>query len=70
MEETGLTPMHIPDWCMLYEYTRFFVIQDWDGTFRLSDEHDDYEWVYPKEVTNYNIGKMYTKAVMEAFRTE
>ena len=55
---------------MLSEYTRFFVIQDWNGTLKLSDEHDDYEWVYPKEVTNYNIGKMYTKAVMEAFRTE
>ena len=70
MEETGLSPLHIPNWFMLSEYTRFFVIQDWNGTLKLSDEHDDYEWVYPKEVTNYNIGKMYTKAVMEAFRTE
>ena len=69
-EETGLTPMHIPSWFMLADYTRFFVIQDWDGTFKLSDEHDNYEWIYPQEVTNYNIGKMYTNAVTQAFRKE
>ena len=42
MEETGLIPQHIPDWFMLSGYTRFFVIQDWDGSFKLSDEHDEY----------------------------
>ena len=60
----------IPSWFMLADYTRFFVIQDWDGTFKLSGEHEDYEWIYPQEVTNYNIGKMYTNAVTQAFRKE
>ena len=70
MEETGLIPQHIPDWFMLSGYTRFFVIQDWDGSFKLSDEHDDYEWIYPQAVTNYSIGNMYTNAIIQAFRKE
>ena len=70
MEETGLIPQHIPDWFMLSGYTRFFVIQDWDGSFKLSDEHDNYEWIYPQEVTNYSIGNMYTNAIIQAFRKE
>ena len=70
MEETGLIPQHIPDWFMLSGYTRFFVIQDWDGSFKLSDEHDNYEWIYPQEATNYSIGNMYTNAIIQAFRKE
>ena len=69
-EETGFNPLHIPDWFLLSGYTRFFIIQDWEGYFQLSDEHEDYEWIYPSEATNYNLGKMYTNAITQAFRKE
>tara|TARA_Y100001938_G_C7991932_1_gene379964 strand:- start:353 stop:811 length:459 start_codon:yes stop_codon:yes gene_type:complete len=67
-EETGFDPLHIPNWFLLDNSTRFFIIQDWGGSFQLSDEHSDYEWIYPSEVTNYNIGKMYTNAINQAFK--
>ena len=69
-EETGFSPLHVPDWFLLSSYTRFFIIQDWEGSFQLSDEHEDYEWIYPQEATNYNIGKMYTNAINQAFAKE
>ena len=70
MEETGLNPLHVPNWFLLTGQTRFFIIQDWEGYFQLSDEHEDYEWIYPSEATNYNLGKMYTNAITQAFRKE
>ena len=69
-EETGFKPLHTPDWFLLSGYTRFFIVQDWGGSFQLSDEHEDYEWISPKEATNYNIGKVYTNAIVQAFRRE
>ena len=69
-EETGLTLSHTPDWFMLSGHTRFYIINDWSGGFRLSDEHDNYEWIYPQEVTNYKLGKMYSKAIQAAFKEE
>ena len=66
-EETGLNPLYVPNWFFLTGHTRFFVIQDWEGTFKRSGEHQDYEWINPSEATNYNLGSMYTNAVKIAF---
>ena len=66
-EETNLNLPHIPKWFMLSGHTRFYVINDWTGELQLSHEHDDYEWIYPQEVTNYKLGKMYSKAIQAAF---
>ena len=70
MEETGLNPLHVPDWFVLSGHTRFFIIQDWEGKFKLSDEHQDYEWIEPAEATNYNLGRVYTHAIEQAFKDE
>jgi len=67
-EETGFIPLHVPSWFLLTGHTRFFVIQDWEGNFKLSDEHQDYEWIIPEEATNYNLGKMYLSAIEQAFK--
>jgi len=32
-----------------------FATQDYTGTVELDYEHDDFAWVYPDELTNYNI---------------
>ena len=69
-EETGLSPLHVPNWFQLSGHTRFFIIQDWKGTFELSGEHDDYEWVEPSDATNYNLGRMYLNAIQQAFKEE
>ena len=69
-EETGLQLLHVPNWFLLSGNTRFFIVQDWEGSFRLSDEHSNYEWIYPEEATNYNLGKMYTNAINQAFTKE
>ena len=69
-EETGFTPLIIPDWFFLSGNTRFFIIQDWEGTFKLSDEHEDYEWISPSEVGQYYLGKIYSNAIKQAFRKE
>ena len=68
VEETGLSPLHVPNWFLLTGHTRFFIIQDWQGKFKLSDEHQDYEWIEPSEATNYSLGKMYTHAIRQAFK--
>ena len=70
LEETGLNPMHVPNWFLLTGHTRFFIIQDWKGTFKLSDEHNDYEWVEPTDATNYNLGRMYLSAIRQAFKED
>tara|TARA_R110002110_G_scaffold336172_1_gene546794 strand:+ start:336 stop:779 length:444 start_codon:yes stop_codon:yes gene_type:complete len=69
-EEANLELLHVPQWFMLDKNTRFYFIQDWEGSLQLGDEHDDYEWIYPPEATNYNLGKMYTNAINQAFRKE
>ena len=69
-EETGLIPMHVPNWFLLTGHTRFFIIQDWKGSFKLSDEHQDYEWIEPTEATNYKLGKMYINAIEQAFKED
>jgi len=66
-EETGLRPLIVPSWYLLSKSTRFFVVQDWTGSFRLSDEHEDYEWIDPSEASQYNLGKMYINAIKVAF---
>ena len=66
-EETGLRPLIVPNWYLLSKSTRFFVIQDWTGKFRLSDEHEDYEWIEPQEADQYDLGKMYINAINVAF---
>ena len=65
-EETSLYISRAPDWFMLEKHTRFFLIREWKGEITLSDEHTEYKWVAPREVTKYNIGKMYENAVAEA----
>ena len=70
VEETGLSPLHVPNWFLLTGHTRFIIIQDWQGKFKLSDEHQDYEWIEPSEATNYSLGKMYTHAIQQAFKDE
>jgi 8-oxo-dGTP diphosphatase len=69
-EETGLSPLHVPNWFLLTGHTRFFIIQDWKGTFKLSDEHQDYEWIDLSETTNFSLGKMYIHAIQQAFKDE
>ena len=67
-EETGLNLSYIPKSFMASGHTKFYVINDWAGDFQLSDEHDDYEWIYPQEATNYSLGKIYTQAIQSAFK--
>ena len=66
-EETGFRPLIVPQWYLLSKNTRFFVIQDWNGTLKLSDEHEDYEWIDPSEAIQYDLGKMYINAIKVAF---
>jgi len=67
-EETGFTPLHVPNWFLLTGHTRFFVIQDWGGDLQLSSEHQDYEWINPEEATNYSLGKIYINSIEQAFK--
>ena len=45
------------------DYTTFFVSFEWEGKISLSQEHSDYEWIKPEEITNYNIGDKYKRAI-------
>jgi 8-oxo-dGTP diphosphatase len=54
-EETGLdvrnlVQTHVSDTNIVH-----FATQDYDGDVQLDYEHDDFAWVYPDELTNYNI---------------
>ena len=69
-EETNIELLHVPHWFMLAKNTRCYFVLDWQGSLQLSDEHDDFEWIEPKEATNYNLGKMYTNAIKQAFSKE
>ena len=67
-EEIGFAPLLVPDWFLLSGNTRFFIIQDWEGTFELGAEHEDYEWINPSEVGEYYLGKVYTHAIEQVFK--
>ena len=66
-EETKVTIVSAPSWFLLDKNTRFYILRDWDGEVALSDEHSDYKWVNPKEVKDYDLGRMYTDAIHKAF---
>lgn len=65
-EETDLFISRAPDWFMLDGYTRFFVIKSWSGDISLSNEHTEYKWINPNDISNYNIGEVYEKAIQQA----
>ena len=66
-EETGLEPLFVPQWFYLSGHTRFYIIQDWEGGFKLSPEHVDFEWVELSEIDNFDLGEVYKTAIKEAF---
>jgi len=41
----------------------FYAAYEWEGKISLSHEHDDYKWINPEEITNYNIGDKYSLAI-------
>ena len=45
------------------EETTFFVSYEWEGKIMLSNEHEEYIWIDPKDVDNYNIGDKYSLAI-------
>tara|TARA_Y100000389_G_scaffold203764_1_gene253368 strand:+ start:16119 stop:16529 length:411 start_codon:yes stop_codon:yes gene_type:complete len=51
--------------------TYFYVSDDWSGPIELSDEHEDYKWVSPNDLHNYEdeMGNMYYKMVLRALKT-
>jgi 8-oxo-dGTP pyrophosphatase MutT (NUDIX family) len=61
-EETGLSLWEATD---IYadEETTFFVSYDWDGEVLLSNEHEDYIWISPEDMDNYDIGDKYSLAI-------
>ena len=48
------------------EEVTFFVSYEWEGKIMLSNEHEEYLWIDPKDVDNYNIGDKYSLAVGRA----
>ena len=46
--------------------TTFFVSYEWEGKIMLSNEHEEYIWIDPKDVDNYNIGDKYSLAIGRA----
>ena len=48
------------------EETTFFVSYEWEGKIMLSNEHEDYIWIHPEDVDNYNIGDKYSLAIGRA----
>jgi 8-oxo-dGTP pyrophosphatase MutT (NUDIX family) len=44
------------------EETTFFVSYEWEGKIMLSNEHEEYLWIDPKDVDNYNVGDKYSLA--------
>ena len=43
--------------------TTFFVSYEWEGKIMLSNEHEEYLWIDPKDVDNYNVGDKYSLAI-------
>lgn len=46
--------------------TTFFVCDRFAGSPKLSDEHEEFIWVKPEDVSNYNIGSKYETAIKRA----
>jgi 8-oxo-dGTP diphosphatase len=46
--------------------TTFFVCEQFAGSPKLSDEHEEFIWVKPEDVSNYNIGSKYETAIKRA----
>jgi 8-oxo-dGTP pyrophosphatase MutT (NUDIX family) len=46
-----------------------FATQDYTGNVQLDYEHDDFAWVYPDELTNYNIVPGMQESVRRAKET-
>ena len=46
--------------------TTFFVCEEFAGKPKLSDEHEEFIWVKPENVSNYNIGSKYETAIKRA----
>ena len=64
-EETKMT-FEEPERIYAQDGTSFFVCHIFDGTPVLSKEHDDFIWINPKNVSNYNIGSKYETAIKRA----
>ena len=64
-EETKMT-FEDPKRIYSQDGTSFFVCHNFDGTPDLSKEHDDFIWINPKNVSNYNIGSKYETAIKRA----
>ena len=43
--------------------TTFFVSYEWEGKIMLSNEHEDYIWISPEDMDNYDIGDKYSLAI-------
>ena len=43
--------------------TTFFVSYEWEGKIMLSNEHEDYIWIHPEDIDNYDIGEKYSLAI-------
>ena len=41
----------------------FYAAYDWEGKISLSQEHSDFKWIKPENITNYNIGDKYSLAI-------
>ena len=66
-EETGLILGRLVE-AYRGDKTTFYLCTGWAASLRLSDEHKDYEWVYPEEVSNYNVGESYETGIKEALK--
>ena len=43
--------------------TTFFVSYEWEGKIMLSNEHEEYLWIDPEDIENYDIGEKYSLAI-------
>ena len=41
----------------------FYAAYEWEGKISLSQEHSDFKWIKPENITNYNIGDKYSLAI-------
>lgn len=62
-EETGF---HLNNATEIFatKWTKFYESSSWEGDeVKLSWEHEEYKWIDPKEIDNYNISDDYQRAV-------
>lgn len=80
MEETGLTvtiekPIYVGEWFPVIKGTPtqivavFFLCRATGNEVRLSEEHDDYQWVYPAEAGNFPVMEPEDKVVAAYVQT-